>query len=233
MQAAHDNLLRLFSRVEQIPSHYEICSLNDESASLKEYGTPGYYKRVSGGFGNVDITTLISAPRQTDAPFDDAVMYCAFSHPNGSDEAELTILMREDVWNRALEVRLIDDFLAISPWDYGYGLLAEKEADPYSHIACIGNGRQGSEESRRLDLWYGSSREDRLARLRDVYSYNFLNDGQLAFKFPDGRTLRDFIKQTPASRLKGMLGGLSLWEVTGKTEVIRENLIGTGVLITE
>lgn len=224
------------------PTHFAFGNMErDASGKLKKWNSAAHKQGLQAGFDSVDMVSVISTPPDADFLDDEAMLNFTYTFPRLSDgleeadiEANLVMVVEEPVWISLQQAHpgVLAKLASLLHWDFGYGHIAQRAEDPAAHIIGYDNGRQGKEESRRLEAWYDASKEDRLGRLRDVFAYNFLNPRQLAFALPGGRTLREFITEQPASNFTPVAPDLELWEVAPEaTQRLREELLGTGVLI--
>lgn len=244
IKRAYEHFVALFAKAGLNPTHFAFGDPeNEASGKFRKWDSPAHKRGLQADFENVDMVSVIASPPEAEFLADEAMLNLAYTFPRISDEvdeadveAELVLVAEEPVWLRIREVypEIVENLASLSRWDFGYGQIADRAEAPAAHIMCIGNGRQGNEESRRLDAWYNASKEDRRTRLRDVYAYNFLNPKQLAFELPAGRALRDYIAAEPASKLTSITPYLDLWEVApDAVQRVRQELLGTGVLIAE
>lgn len=236
-------MMERYRTIEQIcralgltPTHFGA----DDGQTRSEYKKIGsaLQKRFleSGSLGFRDFEFSACLP-SSNAPGKDSYFSIALSSIPEAQQVSVTISVDEPHLTLGSEVfdSVLRTLSALWLWDYGFGLSRKKKTDPLLLILDGDNDKHSPEDRRRMEKWYACYQpEQRRIRIRDVYPYNIIGPGHLAFKLPDGRTLNDFIRSDPDSELVPLTDRLWSWKVApDKTEIVRGKLLGTGVIISE
>jgi hypothetical protein len=213
----------------------------------------GQYKKFGGAFQKKVLgcdtvgyrsVGLAAAPAGSDAPGYESFVTASFMFGPEADRVELAFVAHEPYLSCSSAVcdEILGELARLWQWDYGFAFERDAATRPEIYLMGGGSNLQSAEDDRRGTLWYESSHDfykdvqppRRLVAVRDIFPYNMIGPGHLARTLPDGSSLRDFIMDDPDSALRPLADNLWLWTVeVDRTEVVREKLLGKGVIIAE
>jgi hypothetical protein len=210
----------------------------------KKFGG-AFHKRVlenkTAGFRSVG---LAASPAGSDAPGYDNFVTADFLFAPEAGTTKLELVAHEPYLRCGTATcdEIVAELAQLWPWDYGFGLERDAATAPGVYLSGAGCNLHSPEDERRTDLWYQSSHDfykgvelpRRLFMVRDIFPYNMVGPEHLAHRLSDGRSLREFIEADADSELRPLADNLWLWKVNAdRTEVMREKLRGTGIIIAE
>lgn len=174
-----------------------------------------HMKSMRIGFENADSITFACNPNDSDAPTYDSFASISLGFLASENETLLSFFVDDLVFEFDSEKfsRVMGSCLALHDWDFGYALSSKEFHNPEFYILSLDDGKLSKSEMDALLLWYNSAPEDRLLRIRDVHSINFINDAQLALVGNSGLTLRQIIESDGTSELSKISASLWRWDV--------------------
>lgn len=199
-------------------------------------GGKSHKRLLESNFSDIDTLSLVVTPQGSTEPAYDSFAGISISFVRETGELlfylvadEAFVAFASDLFESAM-VRLA----TLHDWSFGYGFKAPASEKPDFYILGLDSGNLSDEQRRALIAWYGSSPEDRLKRIRNVYSRNLLGSSQLAQTLPNGQTLREFIERVLGSKLKKAgESGLVSWALDSDAAVLaaRRQLQQAGLCI--
>lgn len=230
-------LQEIFAAYSIVPGYYVIDSISGEGR-FKQYGNSAYEARLSKGFADVDMIALASTPPHRKKPGYNWSALCNLTYIEGYGRLGLDLMIDDlrcpfgsDIFETSLEV-----LGKLKSWDFGWCMSRDRDYGIQFYLSGGGGGDGiDREDSRRIDLWYACYQpEERRQRVRDIFPYNMISQTHLAHRLSDGRSLREFIAVDTDSELRPLTDSLWLWKVQqDRTEVVREKLLGRGIVIAE
>ena len=202
----------------------------------KKCGSRVHQKLVNAGFDGISGLSIVVNPQGSDEPSYDNFATISFGFIESIQEATLCFVVNElfvqfasgaydDAWKT---------FLDLNTWDFGYGFSGNVEKQPEFHILGLDNGNLTATEQSELNAWYGALPDQRLDRLRGIYTYNFVSMRQLDNDVINGVTLRQFIEQRQLGEIRLLTDyGLHLWRLDeAEVDQARMQLQESAVLIS-
>jgi hypothetical protein len=219
-----------------VPPTYFAADGTGYSGKLTKWGGRTQSKAINTGFADIQVMSLVSNPEESDEPGFDRSASASLSYVESAGELLLCVMMEERLLAFASPEfeRLLESFLTLVNWDFGYALCQPVEKKPEFHVLGIDGGDLDQEERRRLNAWYAAAPGERVQRLRDVYPYLLLNSQQLHAPISETQTVEDLASSETASVLtRQNSGALWMWKIqSNHVESLRETLRRGGVLIT-
>lgn len=189
---------------------------------------------LSKGFKKATLASLICNPDGSNAPAFDDFAEVSLSFLDSINQTLVTFSVDQSKFelNSTQFSRVIQWLLSLRDWQFGYAVTARETRNPSYYLLGADDGKLSKVEMDALLLWYNSTPEDRLLRIRDVHSINFINDAQLALVGKSGLTLRQIIESDGTSELSKISASLWRWDVPFNAIArIRAVLAHTGLTI--
>ena len=238
-QRFHDFAISTFEELKIRPTYVSI-SAEGKGAPQKQVKYDGRTHRrfQKQGFRGVKGFGLSATPPESDAPFWDTFARIALLYTGTSAYLIFYFYIDERFlpFASAEYERLYSQMLDYATWQYGHGYSAPSKVHPWMFLHGFSlHGVTTDAQREAIQRWRNLEREERLRKLRDLYSYNFLSRSHLEQEVEEGQTLEDFIKKQRGTEFVQLTDyGLYLWKVLDASlqEELRAYLYKRGILIS-
>lgn len=225
------------------PTYFGVSGEGYLSKYVK-FGGRTHRRVVDANFQNVTGLSVAANPPGSREPAYDSYFESSVGlHSSGFPQSRGKVIDLWFVMNESLlpfgsneYERTIQDLIELHPWDFGMGFSDLVERHPEFHVGELGHDKLTVNEREANNIWYNVPPELRIKKLRSVYPYNIVNEGQLAQEVQSGLTLRQFIQDRSIGMLQPLPGGrLHLWRVpdTAERRSLRTHLKQRGIVIDD
>lgn len=170
---------------------------------------------LSKGFKKATLASLICNPEGSDAPAFDDFAEVSLSFLDSINQTLVTFSVDQSKFelNSTQFSSVIQWLLSLRDWQFGYAITARETRNPSYYLLGADDGKLTKVEMDALLLWYNSTPQMRLSKMRDVHPINFVNDAQLSLVGKSGLTLRQFIESEGRGGLSKISASLWRWDV--------------------
>ena len=239
-QRFHDFAISTFEELNIRPTYVGIKAEARRRAPEKyvKYNGRTHRRFQKEGFDGVNLFSLVATPPGSDAPFWDTFASIGLLYTKASRYLFFDFYIDERFlpFASAEYERLYSQMLDYAAWQYGHGYSAPSKVHPWMFLHGFSlHGVTTDAQREAIQRWRNLEREERLRKLRDLYSYNFLSRSHLEQEVEEGQTLEDFIKKQRGTEFVQLTDyGLYLWKVLDASlqEELRAYLYKRGILIS-
>ena len=212
----YNSVIELCKLVNLEPTYISIAG-DGYNGKYVKVGGRVHQKLLKSNFSHITSISLVVNPIGSDEPAYDSFISISFGVVPSSQEISLYCVINEAIIPFASELYdfALDKFLVLWKWDFGFGFADEVKRKPEFHLLGINSGVLSKDELAALKTWYATPAERRIAKLRNIYPYNLVNEKQLNQTAEMSCSLKDLILQHSGSTLVNTsIDGLSLWKIT-------------------